>query len=88
MSSATLNIEQAADFWRVARRLHSVYAELDSTYELGMPPCSELEDSADRPEPEVILSAGGMTRQCAARLRWTKRPMRSSASPIFSSEVA
>jgi hypothetical protein len=54
MSSATLNIEQAADFWRVARRLHSVYAELDATYELGMPPCSELENSADRPEPEVM----------------------------------
>jgi hypothetical protein len=54
MSSATLNIEQVADFWRVARRLHNIYAELDTTYELGMPPCSELQDPADRQEPEVM----------------------------------
>lgn len=41
-------------FWRVARRLHAIYAELDTTYELGMPPCSDLEDSVDRPDPEVM----------------------------------
>jgi len=41
-------------FWRVARRLHAIYAELDTTYELGMPPCSDLEDLVDRPEPEVM----------------------------------
>jgi hypothetical protein len=54
MSTATLNVEEAMSFWRVARRLHAIYAELDTTYELGMPPCSDLEDSVDRPEPEVM----------------------------------
>lgn len=54
MSTATLNVEQAADFWRVAHRLHSIYAELDTTYELGIPPCSELTSTADRPEPKIM----------------------------------
>jgi hypothetical protein len=54
MSTATLNVEQAASFWRVARRLHSIYAELDTNFELGMPPCSELQDPVDRPEPQVM----------------------------------
>lgn len=54
MSTATLKVEQAASFWRVARRLHSIYAELDTTYELGIPPCSELQDTSDRPEPQVM----------------------------------
>lgn len=43
-----------ADFWRVARRLYTVYAELDRTFELGMPSCAELEDAKDRPEPEAM----------------------------------
>ena len=51
---ATPNLGQAAEFWRVARRLYAVYIELDRTFELGMPACAELEDSADRPEPEVM----------------------------------
>lgn len=42
------------DFWRVARRLHGIYAELDSTYELEAAPCPELEDSVDRDDPEVM----------------------------------
>lgn len=54
MSTATLNIEEVNAFWRVARRLHSIYAELDTTYELGMAPCTDLEDTVDRPEPEVM----------------------------------
>lgn len=54
MSTATLNVEQAASFWRVARRLHSIYAELDTTYELGMPQCSELQSTVDRPEPQAM----------------------------------
>ncbi len=54
MSTATLNIEEVSSFWRVARRLHSIYAELDTTYELGLAPCTDLEDAVDRPEPEVM----------------------------------
>ncbi|HKT48857.1 MAG TPA: hypothetical protein VJV96_01100 [Candidatus Angelobacter sp.] len=54
MSTATLNVEEVNSFWRVARRLHSIYAELDATYELGMAPCTDLEDTVDHPEPEVM----------------------------------
>lgn len=53
-TTATLNVREVSDFWRVARRLHSVYAELDTTFELGLPPCLELEDTVDRREPEVM----------------------------------
>ena len=54
MTTATLNLGEIAEFWRVARRLHAVYAELDRTFELGMPPCKELEEPVDRSEPEAL----------------------------------
>ena len=54
MTTATANSVQASDFWRVARRLYTVYAELDRTFELGMDTCPELEDAKDRREPEVM----------------------------------
>ncbi len=53
-TTATLKVTDAAEFWRVARRLHAIYAELDRTFELGLPTCPELEDIADREEPEVM----------------------------------
>ena len=52
-TTATLNLGEAAEFWRVARRLYSVYIELDRTFELDMPPCSELADAVDRPEADA-----------------------------------
>src|SRR5499427_10342299 len=54
MTSAALNLAEVAEFWRVARRLHSIYAELDRTFELGTPPCRELEQGADQSEPAVL----------------------------------
>jgi hypothetical protein len=54
MSTATLNIAEVDQFWRVARRLHAIYSELDARYELGLPPCSDLDDQADRSEPEIL----------------------------------
>jgi hypothetical protein len=53
MTTVTVNLGEVAEFWRVARRLYSVYIELDRTFELDMPACRELEDAADRPEIEV-----------------------------------
>lgn len=50
---ATLNIGEVAEFWRVARRLYTVYAELDRSFELGMTPCQELEETIDSPDAEV-----------------------------------
>jgi hypothetical protein len=54
MSASTLNVAEAAEFWRVARRLHSIYAELDRTFELGLAPCHELEDPSDNSEPQAL----------------------------------
>src|SRR5215831_12387691 len=52
-TTATLNLGEVAEFWRVARRLYSVYIELDRTFELDMPPCRELEDAVDHPETDA-----------------------------------
>ncbi|HEX9254015.1 MAG TPA: hypothetical protein VF938_00670, partial [Candidatus Angelobacter sp.] len=52
-TTATLNLGKVAEFWRVARRLYSVYIELDRTFELDLPPCTELEDAVDRPETDA-----------------------------------
>lgn len=53
-TTATPNIGQVTEFWRVARRLYTVYAELDRTFELGMPTCPELESATDRSEPAAM----------------------------------
>src|SRR5690349_16489595 len=54
MTTATLNVNEVTEFWRVARRLYAIYAELDQTYELGQPPCAELQDGLDHDQPEVL----------------------------------
>jgi hypothetical protein len=56
MTSTTFgfNLAGAAEFWRVAGRLHTIYAELDRTFELGTGPCSELEHKTDTASPEVL----------------------------------
>jgi hypothetical protein len=52
-TTATLNLNEVAEFWRIARRLYSVYIELDRTFELDVPTCPELEDAADSSEAEA-----------------------------------
>ena len=52
-TTATLNLNEVAEFWRIARRLYSVYIELDRTFELDVPTCPELEDAADSPEADA-----------------------------------
>lgn len=52
-TTATLNLDEVAEFWRIARRLYSVYIELDHTFELDVATCPELEDAADSPDPEA-----------------------------------
>src|ERR1051326_8372043 len=53
-TTVATKMNDVAGFWRVARRLYTVYAELDRTFELGMPTCAELEAPNDRSEPEVM----------------------------------
>jgi hypothetical protein len=52
-TTATLNLNAVAEFWRIARRLYSVYIELDRTFELDVPTCPELEDASDSPEADA-----------------------------------
>jgi len=52
-TTVTLNLDEVAEFWRIARRLYSVYIELDRTFELDVPTCPELEDSADSHEADA-----------------------------------
>ncbi len=56
-ATATPKLGAMTDFWRVARRLYAVYAELDRTFELGMPTCAELESTRDHSEPEAVERA-------------------------------
>ncbi|HEV7520924.1 MAG TPA: hypothetical protein VGP89_07470 [Candidatus Angelobacter sp.] len=52
-TTATLNLDEVAEFWRIARRLYSVYIELNRTFELDIPSCPELEDAADSTDPDA-----------------------------------
>jgi hypothetical protein len=49
-TTATLNLDEVTEFWRIARRLYAVYIELDRTFELDITTCPELENAADSPE--------------------------------------
>src|SRR6185437_15822991 len=81
MSTATLNVGEAMNFWRVARRLHAIYAELDTTYEFGMPPCSALEDPVLRPEPEVLERVRAWFEQMDTHVQvWQLRQLLQSTS--------
>ncbi len=46
--------KEAAAQWRAARQLYLVYAALVRQFELGIEPSRELENPADRSEPEVL----------------------------------
>src|ERR1051326_2679158 len=54
MISAALNLSEVAAFWRSARRLYSVYSEVDRVFEMGLPLCEDLEYPIDRSEPLVM----------------------------------
>jgi hypothetical protein len=80
-TTATLNLGEVAEFWRVARRLYTVYAELDRTFELGMPPCRDLEDPVDRPETEVRERVLEWFEQIDAHIQvWQLRQLLQSTS--------
>jgi hypothetical protein len=54
MTAASHSLGEISEFWTVARRLYTIYAELDRTFELGLPTCLELEQTANRTDPEGI----------------------------------
>jgi hypothetical protein len=76
MTTATLNGNEVTEFWRVARRLHAIYAELDQTFELGLDPCAELEDNVEHTEPEVLDRVRQWFDQMDARIQvWQLRQL-------------
>lgn len=80
-SVATPKIGAVGDFWRVARRLYTVYAELDRTFELGMPACADLESSTDHPQPEAIDRVQRWFDQIDAHVQvWQLRQLLQSTS--------
>jgi hypothetical protein len=47
-------MDEVAEFWRVARRLHAVYVELDRMFELSVSPCAQLEAPSDSSDPAAM----------------------------------
>jgi hypothetical protein len=80
-TTATLNVGEVTEFWRIARRLYTVYAELDRSFELGMTPCSELENTADSPETEARERVVQWFEQIDAHVQvWQLRQLLQSTS--------
>ncbi len=80
-TTAAANPTQAAEFWRVARRLYSVYVELDRTFELGLPSCPELESSADNAGPAAAESVAQWLDQADQRVQvWQLRQLLQSTN--------
>jgi hypothetical protein len=81
MTTAAYNLAGLAEFWRVARRLYIVYAELDRTFELGTPPCLELEQNVDRSEPAVLERVCGWFESIDAQVQvWQLRQLLQSTN--------
>jgi len=74
-------MDEVAEFWRVARRLHVVYAELDRMFELGVSPCSPLESPADNPDPQTMEQVRGWFEQMDAHIQvWQLRQLLQSTN--------
>jgi hypothetical protein len=70
-----------AEFWRVARRLHVIYAELDRTFELGAPPCPELEQDGEAFEPAALEKVCVWFEQIDAQVQvWQLRQLLQSTN--------
>ncbi|MFI5105055.1 MAG: hypothetical protein ACHP79_09055, partial [Terriglobales bacterium] len=54
MTTLTLSAGEITEFWRISRRLHAIYAELDQMFELGQPSCPELDSRVDSSDPETM----------------------------------
>lgn len=81
MTTATANLGEIAAFWRTARRLYPIYSELNRTFEIGLPLCTELEYPADRSEPEVLARVQQWLEQMDGRVQtWQLRQLLQSTN--------
>src|SRR5947209_1932218 len=75
------NLTEIAAFWRMARRLYTIYSELKRTFEIEMPLCTDLEYPVDRSEPEVIDRVRQWFDQMDARVQvWQLRQLLQSTN--------
>lgn len=81
MTSATASLNEIAAFWRTARRLYTIYSELNRSFEIGLPLCSDLEYPIDRSEPEIIARVRLWLEQMDARSQaWQLRQLLQSTN--------
>jgi hypothetical protein len=81
MTSATATLTEIAAFWRNARRLYTIYSELNRTFEIGLPLCNDLEYPIDRSEPEVIERVRLWLEQMDGRVQvWQLRQLLQSTN--------
>lgn len=81
MTTATVNLSEIAAFWRTARRLYTIYSEVNRTFEIGLPLCTELEYAADRSEPEVIARVRSWLEQMDGKVQtWQLRQLLQSTN--------
>jgi hypothetical protein len=81
MTTEVVNPSDVAEFWRVARRLHAIYAELDHTFELGQPACADLEKPTDSSQPEAMERVRQWFEAMDARTQvWQLRQLLQSTS--------
>ena len=81
MTSATATLTEIAAFWRTARRLYTIYSELNRSFEIGLPLCTDLEYPIDRSEPEVIERVSKWLEQMDGRAQtWQLRQLLQSTN--------
>lgn len=81
MTTATATLNEIAAFWRTSRRLYTIYSELNRTFEIGLPLCTDLEYPIDRSEPEVIDRVRQWLEQIDARVHvWQLRQLLQSTN--------
>jgi hypothetical protein len=81
MTTAALNMGEVAAFWRIARRLYLIYAELYRTFEIPLAPCRDLDYPSDRSEPEVMQRVRDWFDQMDARVQvWQLRQLLQSTT--------
>lgn len=81
MTTATATLNEIAAFWRNARRLYTIYSELNRTFEIGLPLCNDLEYPIDRSEPEVIERVRQWLEQMDGRVHvWQLRQLLQSTN--------
>jgi len=81
MTTATASFNEIAAFWRTARRLYTVYSELNRSFEIGLPLCTELEYPVDRSEPAAIAHVRQWLEQMDGRVQaWQLRQLLQSTN--------